>query len=753
MWVFLILPLTVMGLLLTGLMLWRHPVQDGGSACWTVESLRLDDAMWRLGLAVVGLLLVIVNLNLWIPGRSIGGSLVIAASISIVLMVLLRRRIQPCMLLAIVSVAVAISLLLVWLYWMFGVRGLWLLEGPNHDSLFYYQGAQWVLEHQLRVDPAEVIAEWGLGSCQQGAVYIGTDCTAYRGGSYTLLALGSFFTDAITPNRIQVGAVLAALFPILGMLPGLAAQSGSLRQVMARVLAVVALGALAFITPPLVSAVVNANVATVFGSALVGMVMAWTFVPCPSPAMRATGLGLAAGLAGHVYGEAAVYACFLVAVGVFADAVTQRRPSWIMWGGLLAFFWFAAALNVQLPDLVRSYFAIGQIAVGGDWAGWFLQAPLWTWLGAPFTGVLMGGDPSVRYQDVVVGAVLTGSTILLAWRTNLRIQLAGLLAISVLMVVFIEMREYAYGEHKIIQMLGPAWAVMLFGGMHRYWQVTGRGGSRRLAGIVCLVILLLYLWQSAAFVVRAKQLLNAWMPAHGLAQGFADPLGRIRAGDEVIIDDSGVSGSERFQKTHYLAFLLQIKGAKALLPDDGLDPFRGGYVHSALMGGFENSQTPDWIVQIKSDVGTGSVIDRAASSPGEDSQEYKLYSIDEDSLPIAVSGYGWYPCEASHCWTKQEFTVEVFAPAHCAVAEVNFEMDFFSPPTSAEIVVSDSAGTRHVSVADARNLTATVSSGWGRISVMAGWPVTSPKILGQSVDDRLLFARIDRIEATCIGGQ
>lgn len=753
-----VLPTVVALLLIMGFVPalgWFAGRADGASP----PSLDPGILMWRLGIAVTVLMLGVVNLNMWLPGRGIHISIAAGSLMSLGALALAsaRKRIEaPSTVALVVAVAaLTVGALLLWFYAMFGVRGLWLLEGPNHDSLFYFEGAQWAVHHPLRAAPVLVNAEWGLGTCRQGAVFIGTDCAAYRGGTYSLLALGLALIPKPTANQMLATMALAALFPILGMLSNVAPINGAgRRSVRMQATILIAAGALLFLTPAMVGTIVNGNVATVFGASVIAMMVLWAVTPHATHRARAVALGLAAALAGHLYGEAAAYACWVAAFGVIGDAVRLKRPSWIVVGGIIALACFALGMNAQLADLVRSYLELGKMTSGGDWAGFFLSAQTYYWISSPFTGILMGGAPPVTKMALIVGGLLTVSTLAICWRNGQRVAALGVIGLTLLLVTFIEVRNYAYGEHKIIQLLGPAWTALLLVGIWHLWRgAPERGLKHRLAAAAISALLVL---QVVAFTLRAKELLVESMPSHALARDFAVAFDQVQPGDEVIIDDSGTAGSEEFQKSHYIAFLLHSRRAKALFPDMDPDSLRGGYVRSILRNGLEHGGSPDWLVQMKSDtLGTKRVIDRTLQADDLETQEYTLFRINErNPEPVVVAGKGWYPCESTHCWTAPSFSVEVFVPDACqatdgGAAYVSLELEYFVPPSNGTLTVANGSGRMTFDASSAHSLRIPVKRGWNRLWINSDWPEQSPRSLGMSVDGRALFAKVSRISTAC----
>ena len=72
----------------------------------------------------------------------------------------------------------------------------WLHEGPNHDSLVYFEGMSWAIDSPLWIDSQAVSSRWGLGKCGEGSMWIGNNCSLYRGGTYSLAAWTQFFSPS-----------------------------------------------------------------------------------------------------------------------------------------------------------------------------------------------------------------------------------------------------------------------------------------------------------------------------------------------------------------------------------------------------------------------------------------------------------------------------------------------------------------------------------------------------------------------------
>ncbi|MGV8864887.1 MAG: hypothetical protein ACOH2R_24810 [Pseudomonas sp.] len=709
--------------------------------------------LWRLVVGVLLAILAVLNANLWAPVQGIFLSVVLLSTVA-----LGRAAITPSvrnvlwMPALTASTVVAIAALVV--AFRVNAQDFWLLEGPNHDSLYYFQGAVWAWANPIHVAPDVVTEAWRLGSCTQGAVYIGTDCVGYRGGTYSMLALANGAARAKSGNTAQMLVALAALFPLLALLPALAkfAAAPQLRRMILVGSSISVLACLVFVAPGMTGAIANANVGTAFGSACVAMVFGLAVVPCPSPILRAFALGLATAIAGHVYGEAVVCAGYFAALGVVIDSIRTRRLAHFMIGGLVAFLTFLIGLNVVATELFESFTAIDAIAQGGQWAGWYLNAPVWTWIAAPFAGILLGADPAVTQNSLLVGGILSGVVAVVGLtlrQTRLATIAFGLL--TALLIWYVEHRAYAYGEHKILQMLGPS--ASMLAAMIVVALVKSRGSQRErmIARLLAATVVLLMVAGAALFDRRVSVLMGDSILLHGLSHDFESGLLPVSNEDRVIIDDLGAVSVEKYQKTHYLGFLMQLRGAVAVLPEIGDDALRGGYLRNVAGDTLRSARSPRWLLQLKSEAGARSVFHYPAAAVLKTS-EYDL--IDLSRVPAALAaGNGWYGCEAFHCWTHEAFEIESNVSSMCEItgtARILMDIAFFSPPMGASFTASRSDGWSETHPALDGKVAIPLPVGWTRTTIKANWAPFSPRALGTSSDNRALFAMVKGASVECV---
>jgi hypothetical protein len=447
-----------------------------------------------------------------------------------------------------------------------------------------------------------------------------------------------------------------------------------------------------------------------------------------------------------MYGEATLPAGFLAALGVATIALTSRRPFFLVAGGGVALIAFLASLNVVALQLVESMIQIGAIAVGGEWPAWYIDAHPIYWIVAPFSGILLGADPFVSESSILVGAsIMLLTTGLAASSRNLRLPALGLGVLSLILIGYVEVRDYAYGEHKVLQMLGPsafalACICLLVSTHHRVWALVGVKSA--------LAVLLVV--SSIGYAMRVNDLISSWQSLHGLSKGFSELLEPVSRGDVVLLDDQGAPSVEKFQKTHYLGFLIHEKGARMVMPKVNDDQLRGGYLRGPAGNTLASSEKPRWLLQLRSEGGLRSMT--SYSSAKAEGDEYRL--IDLSTVPgAAVAADGWFECEGGHCWTLDGFEIETVVTTGCTtgVTVLNVQADFFSPPGGAVVSAKSEAGLVASFPAEgAKVLQIPLRDGWDRISFSADWPTKSPAEVDGSNDDRRLFAMVTDVSVACI---
>ncbi|MDR0183634.1 hypothetical protein [Lysobacter arvi] len=690
-----------------------------------------------------------MNLNLWLPAITAWTMVLTACCAAAVLGRMVTGVVLTKDAAGFVAAGAVASMVLAWLWLrMFGTNYLWLLQGDGNDLLYFFGGAAWASEYPQFVAQDGVSDAFNLGTCRMGAIIVGRDCPVYRGGTYTLMSLVGSLLPQATANQLRggmgiVGPILVAAFtPLVWRADALRVSRWSIP----RWLACTCLALLVGVSTGMVGAVANGNMGTAFGAAALAVLIAWACASADHPGLKAAGLGVAAGLAAHLYGEGAVYACFVAALGVLNDAVRTRRLHWIASGGVISLACFLLTENVLLLDLIESLLGIGGMVTAMKWRAWYLAASPITWFAAPFTGIQMDGAQLVHPLELAGGFVMAGGILLLGIRRSRWLVPVGLAFLTASLVLYLERTQYEYGEHKILQLLGPMWTTLLVGLSYRALASQSAATWERYCALVLIGVTgsvsAHFTWQAHAALLRR-------IPERALTLRFDDGIvDAIRAGDEIVVDPSAVMNTDRFIKQDYATMLAHVRHARVLLSkrvDDSIPP----HTQFPRTDTFRRADSPDWLIRIRSADST-SVLNQDLpvqyASPGE----YELISL-KGKRPVVLSASGWYPCESGHCWTSGTYELEAFVPAACSMGELTVRQTLHAPPEAGLVDVS--VNGVHLSKHPATPsgvLRIPLPRGWSTISVAPEWSVTSPSELGQSSDPRKLFAAIEGGNVRCI---
>lgn len=622
----------------------------------------------RVSAGVVVILLLIINLNLWIPGHWIYSVMIATGCVGAARLWVARHS--------------GSGQVLTWIGWMLLLSLLaavatayrvdaahhWLVETSNHDTLFYYEGAHWAAKNAVYVGPSFVENALGLGNCQQGAVYIGNNCPVYRGGSFSLLGYALGFGGGDGANDMLLASAIGTLLIGVGLLPLFAQyepRSTKGRLGWAGLAAFLTL--IIALSPTMLAAAINSNIATTFGTSAAAMVLAFSLHSDAVWWRRPLMTGLGAAVAAHTYGEAAAPAVVFSAASVLIAAIQNRSLLLFIKGGAIAAAAFLIGANVVAMELIESAKAVEAIATGGQWEGYYLNENPLSWIASPFAGMVINGAPYVSSQMLTIGTALTLLVSLCSLNDRRALGAAiTLFCVSALLIGFVEYRQYVYGEHKVVQMIGTSACILAAGVVIRFLGSAQGIVSVRAKWLQRGLALLIMLLMLAAIRAQARpslKVVEAWQPQHGLSLDFKRDLAVTDPVADWVIDDTAASGMERFQKTHYVAYIVSADGGRVHLSNLDADGMRGGYARQVLGGTFSSLKEANWLVQLKSH-------DQLSSPfiyPGierKSSTEYDLVDLNHGLSAIATSGVNWSPCNAGGCPVSNGFEIETLSWAN-----------------------------------------------------------------------------------------
>ncbi|GGP23645.1 hypothetical protein [Silvimonas iriomotensis] len=668
-------------------------------------------------LAGLAFFMLIIGSNLLVPGRFAFPAIAVALTlISLWVIIKSDRKTQRDILAETGQLLIPVACFAVLIVIMYRLLGVWLFEGPNHDLLYYYQGALWGLEHAQWVDSEFVTQTWGIAKCNGWLV--GYDCAVYRGGAYSLAGWSMVFSGYREGGVIWLSYLFCPLMFSLAV--RLAIASNTRMPAGAWAVRLILTLCLAF-SGPLLSALTNSNQAT----ALVGTLLALLVVVGQIEKLNLTTLagviGVIAGLCTQLYGEAIVYSV-AIGGGILLCRLwfeKARFPSSWVQAVFVALVGFLLAGNLAIYAAVKSVLFISGIANGGAWPTGYIGGPWWGWLGAWYAADLIGPETTTLVSIVAGGVVMLFSiVVILASRSKyprLISVLAPTVVLSTGLIGLILKRNYAYGEHKILQLLGPSWGVLTCIACLCLMELARCLPNaifsrlvRRLAvvPIICMALI------SVDFLERSFSYFDDIGVAHEISRDV-EHLNAVPKGATVVFDDSAWFGRERFQKDQYLAFLIVEAGGHPVFPDMEADASRGGYFHVSLNRTFETAGRPSWLLQAKSRVGGVSCFPRSGPALYE-GDSYRIFDLADSG--VVVAGRGWNPAPNGRCLVSRTFDIELYAPAE------GFVLKIAKPRGGRADLISAIALVKNGSVAagiptDGDVMTVPVGMGWQRLTV------------------------------------
>lgn len=629
----------------------------------------------------------------------------------------------------------------------------WVHEGPNHDSLVYFEGLMWALDKPLLVGGEAVKSHWGFNTCGNGgSIWIGFDCGLYRGGTYTLSAWIQFFSPYKTGNGLYSLLAYAGLFSwiAVGELVGKINLDGTRNFVLRLFFPLLLLFSTAVL-----SSLIDSNLATMLAAASLAILVAILSNRTTSILRRCILGGLWASVGAHFYAESIFYAGLIVFIAVIVEYFQERKTS-VFRKNIFSLFCFGmvllVAMNYVTVYAVQSLFLFKSISQGGDWPAWYIDAAPWAWLGGFISSPLLGGSEISSYPLAALGASLSiFSIFVLALSRKNHPVIISVLLTSALAVWYVEAKSYRYGEHKILQLLGVSWSLLLALAIielqsHRPLQILKKKMAVSMYSVITFIIIGVTAYVIGDFITRGARMMKSLEPAHGIHPGIEKLVSHIRPGAVVLLDDTAWLGIEKFHKAHYLTFLIHNQGARVVMSNHGEDVLRGGYFKNELNNTFLSS--PDevrWFVSGQSTLDRTSIFHQTDVEPIAATKDYSLYRILPRLSALVVPGAGFNQCEATHCWTSGATVMEVFSANSGKQKELTIETEYFMPPKDGRVLVTVNGKNLPSIAAGTPVITIPIEAGASKIQLSPSWEPVSPQQLGLSSDSRKLFLMLKNV--------
>lgn len=614
-------------------------------------------------------------------------------------------------------------------YVFFRYASFYVLEGGNNDVLVYYEGMNWARAHELFVSKSDVRAVLGLGACGEGGgLWIGIDCGLYRSGVYSILAFLTYYLPVSTPSGVYF--IFAYVGVIGWLLSGLLVPYAqkNFKAILLRLLLTFCIAT----CTGFVGALVNSNIASMAGAAAIAVCVLYLAQRQSAYQERFLVVAIWSAIAAHLYGEALYYIGLYSLVFVLATLACSDRK--MLASALfdyrrlvLALGIFTLAANVPLAISVNMLLFLNEAAVTGQWFSWYLHNNPVYWSGSFIAGILMGGGVRVLTLIVSVFLALAATGILLA-RKETRPSIIALLVVSIVVIYFVVSRGFQYGEHKILQMLGPSWVVLLLLAFNETRQPTPSEGTRFSRSskrhYVAPLLTLMLAFVNVEFIERSSELIRWQIGPHGIGHGVAELASHIDPGETVVIEDSAWIGKEKFQKSHYILYETALRGAVAVLPDISDNMWRAGYYPHRFNNTLATTDGVDWLVQAKSFFKTFTPFHQLDMQPVAQTNDYVLFEARD--RPVAVAGRGWYDCQSDGCPTKPEFFIETWVPEQDSYVLV---MKFVIPDRHvfSTGVVRDADHKILAHISGPGPVSISLPAGWSKLQFVADHPAGTVK--------------------------
>ncbi|MCP9788910.1 hypothetical protein KBY99_07935 [Cyanobium sp. Maggiore-St4-Cus] len=628
------------------------------------------------------------------------------------------------------------------IFTLFRMNSYWLIEGPNNDSLFYFCGQEWSVKHSLFAPTSKALNEWGCP-------YIGHDSTLNRSGTYTLLGWITSLSSTTKGSNIYLISGYASL--ITWRASKLILSTQKIKKLNAySCLATLA----SSLSTGFIGALTNSNIATVVGSACLSMLTALTLHRRLDPLKRHALMATWIAIGTHFYGEILLYGGLMLLISVFIDYM-QKSLAINPWKTIRSLVLSGAIIlalgNIPAIQVINNIFTLSSLPKDADWHSWYLHHNTIAWIGGFINGILMWGDyPTLLQLSLSISVTLLG--LLLAFKMrDLRTGIMPLFFTSTAFILYLEKTSYDYGEHKVLQLLGPSWALALSSifliqiSLNIQRIPTARTAWLSVIGLSSI------LYINADFLNRANTLIRRTGGERSLTNSAIEAKDIARKGQVVYLDGSNWSGQDRFMKTNYYSLFFSMGGAKVLMPSpENTSIDVSGYRHNIQYNTLKNTKGIDWLATSKSkykkQLFLGPIKDNV--QPAWQDDNLKIYPAKSlaFSIPFSLQGARWYKCEKTFCWTQKGFTIETYGPKKQGSGILEIQFTVYDPPSTGKVYVEDENGKVLVSVAaSSHKIAVRYKPGWSQFKFDCNWEPKSPKSLGQSEDDRILFLAISSI--------
>ena len=627
--------------------------------------------IWSLASSVfIAFLVIIVFLNRYISGRTLGLiAIIFSVFISICLLVFFKKigkdsTLQVsfsglfhaffAMFAYLLFVSLAISAL-------FQFDNYWVLEGANHDQLYFWEGLTLFANHPIQDIQSQTFASQPFFE----------DSNLLR---IAVFSLGGLYLNSLSDSS-PVQANLLILWPaiITFFAVAIATSPGKLDSSTStttrKQLSVVTLLSLAAIlSPAFMLNITNANQASaIFGSLL--LLVAVKLHRARSP-IQFVSIGFILGFSLQVYGEGIFYiAPIFLAIFVFRVPWKHLHIAVYLKASFRSLLFMGIGVllgaNVSIFSIVKSTFFVQSIEKSQEWSSYYINNNFINWLAAPIAGENLS-SPNLVAKNMVYLALVAIALTLITWKRSAQKEmLITGFASFFIFVIILEVLNYEYGEHKIIEIygLGCVLGLLLF--------VTNKGSNMESKGnvhldkaasnILRLFVLAIYLVILVTTNIENYKVLHASSPYHSIGSDLLHvSKSTLPQNAQVLIDDSSDKGIKGFQFSHYLVSSILVSDKIAALPDVTDQVLRGGYYHNLIGGTAMHVLMPTDVAISRGDNSNPiSKFNQSELSVSYQDRDILLGRLKQMSI-VVLSGKTLKGCTVENCKFTDYLSLEIY---------------------------------------------------------------------------------------------
>jgi len=645
---------------------------------------------------------------------------------------------------------------IIFISYLFDVLKLWINEGPNHDSLIYYQGMIWALENKLQFASENVIVKWNFLHYPEivDGFYIGVKNKLYRGGTYTIAAWSQLIAPEKTGSGLWLSSVYAVTIFWMGIRFVVDITFKTTNNLFIYFLTI-CLSVVVSTSTAHIGAIENSNLGTVFAAAVIFLVFVVGICSFRETHYTPFAIlfGLLVALSSHFYSEALYITGFLSISYLIMNWYLKKRAFTKIIKSILIFMLTLILFsNFVIVNSIYSLILISKIDHAHQiWASWYIHQNIFLWIGAFIENEILGHSNTVNPYMLLIAILVTSVSVIVCLKSKNKLSIIPMIILSFIMISLVELLSYDYGEHKVIQLLGPSWIfiviyswIILISEIMNNNIISNELKFNYFIIIVFLIITTLFI--NIEYCIRVKKFLKYCSIYYGIKYGNEQTSKFIKEGDNVAFEDSSLVGVEKFHKGHYAAFFIHSKKGKILFPCIDQDVLRGGYYRRLVNNTFVSAKNVQWIL-------TGNGFNKKKDifiNKGEKLYkfpDYNLIKLMKNNYEVILPSNGWYDYEKEFIWTRSPFFIEVYLDKNNLMKKnliidierifPNKENENINVYLNSNLIIKQKNITKRIKVP--------LKQGFNKIMIETLNKTYSPLDLGMSSDDRKLFLAIKKV--------